>query len=65
MFSVITSAMAATPASVTGAYVGASGFSYPSWRGEFYAENARPGEFLERLMPVTHAAFIANSRVAP
>jgi len=47
VFSVITSAMVATPASVTGAYVGTSGFSYPSWRGAFYPEKARPSEFLE------------------
>jgi uncharacterized protein YecE (DUF72 family) len=39
--------MVATPASVTGAYVGTSGFSYPSWRGEFYPEKARPADFLE------------------
>jgi uncharacterized protein YecE (DUF72 family) len=30
-----------------GAYVGTSGFSYPSWRGDFYPEQARPAEFLE------------------
>ena len=46
MFSVITSAMIATSASVTGAYVGTSGFSYPSWRGGFYPEKAKPAEFL-------------------
>jgi uncharacterized protein YecE (DUF72 family) len=40
--------MAATPASVTGAYVGTSGFSYPSWRGGFYPDKARPSEFLAR-----------------
>jgi uncharacterized protein YecE (DUF72 family) len=40
--------MVATPSSVTGLYVGASGFSYPSWRGGFYPEHARPSEFLER-----------------
>jgi uncharacterized protein YecE (DUF72 family) len=39
--------MAATPASVTGAYVGTSGFSYPSWRGGFYPTRAKPAEFLE------------------
>ena len=39
--------MVATPASVTGAYVGTSGFSYPSWRGGFYPERAKPAEFLE------------------
>jgi uncharacterized protein YecE (DUF72 family) len=47
VFSVITSAMVATPASVTGAYVGTSGFSYPSWRGEFYPAQAKPAEFLQ------------------
>lgn len=56
MFSVITSAMVATSASVTGAYVGTSGFSYPSWRGGFYPEKAKPAEFLgwfsERLPSV-------------
>ena len=56
MFSVITSAMVATPASLTGAYVGTSGFSYPSWRGGFYPEKAKPAEFLsffaERLPSV-------------
>jgi uncharacterized protein YecE (DUF72 family) len=48
--------MVATPASVTGAYVGTSGFSYPSWRGGFYPEKAKPSEFLglfaERLPSV-------------
>jgi uncharacterized protein YecE (DUF72 family) len=38
----------ATPASVPGLYVGTSGFSYPSWRGGFYPEKAKPSEFLER-----------------
>jgi uncharacterized protein YecE (DUF72 family) len=46
----------ATPASVTGAYVGTSGFSYPPWRGGFYPEKAKPAEFLgwfsERLPSV-------------
>lgn len=27
-------------------YAGSSGFSYPSWRGAFYPESARPEEFL-------------------
>jgi uncharacterized protein YecE (DUF72 family) len=39
--------MVATPTSVTGAYVGTSGFSFPSWRGGFYPEKAKPSEFLE------------------
>jgi uncharacterized protein YecE (DUF72 family) len=39
--------MIATRASVTGAHVGTSGFSYPSWRGGFYPEKARPADFLE------------------
>jgi len=38
--------MVATPASVTGAYVGTSGFSYPSWRGGFYPADADPKTFL-------------------
>jgi uncharacterized protein YecE (DUF72 family) len=36
----------ATSASVTRAYVGASGFSYPEWRGSFYPADAKPPEFL-------------------
>jgi len=39
--------MVATSASVTGAYVGTSGFSYPSWRGGFYPTDADPKTFLE------------------
>jgi uncharacterized protein YecE (DUF72 family) len=46
----------ATPASLTRPYVGTSGWSYPTWRGGFYPENARPAEFLrfysERLPSV-------------
>ena len=38
--------MTDTPPSVTGLYVGTSGFSYPTWRGGFYPENAKPDEFL-------------------
>jgi uncharacterized protein YecE (DUF72 family) len=37
-------------------YVGASGFSYPSWRGDFYPAGSRPSDFLryyaERLPSV-------------
>lgn len=40
--------MTATPPRVTGAYVGASGFSYPSWKPGFYPADARPPEFLRR-----------------
>jgi uncharacterized protein YecE (DUF72 family) len=44
------------PASVTRAYVGASGFSYPTWRGGFYPADAKPADFLrlyaERLPSV-------------
>jgi uncharacterized protein YecE (DUF72 family) len=43
----ITCSVTATPASVTRAYVGASGFSYPEWRGSFYPPDAKPPEFLE------------------
>jgi uncharacterized protein YecE (DUF72 family) len=48
--------VADTPPSVTGAYVGASGFSYPSWRPDFYPADAKPPDFLrlyaERLPSV-------------
>jgi uncharacterized protein YecE (DUF72 family) len=44
------------PASVTRAYVGTSGFSYPTWRGGFYPAEAKPADFLrlyaERLPSV-------------
>ena len=43
-----TSGMTATPPRVTGAYVGASGFSYPSWKPAFYPADAKPPEFLRR-----------------
>lgn len=46
MLSGITSGMTATAASVPGLYVGTSGFSYPTWRGEFYPEGSRPSDFL-------------------
>ncbi len=46
VFSGITSGVTATPASVPGLYVGTSGFSYPTWRGAFYPEKARPADFL-------------------
>jgi uncharacterized protein YecE (DUF72 family) len=38
--------MAATSASLAGAYVGTSGWSYPSWRGDFYPADADPKTFL-------------------
>jgi uncharacterized protein YecE (DUF72 family) len=38
--------MAATAASVPGLYVGTSGFSYPTWRGEFYPKGSKPADFL-------------------
>jgi Protein of unknown function DUF72 len=52
----MTCSVTATSASVTRAYVGASGFSYPEWRGSFYPSDAKPPEFLghyaERLSAV-------------
>ncbi|MDP9491606.1 MAG: DUF72 domain-containing protein [Actinomycetota bacterium] len=55
-FSATTCSITATPASVTRAYVGASGFSYAEWRGSFYPADAKPPEFLghyaERLSAV-------------
>jgi Protein of unknown function DUF72 len=38
--------MAATSASLAGAYVGTSGWSYPSWRAGFYPADADPKAFL-------------------
>ena len=38
--------MTATKASVPGAYVGTSGWSYPKWRPGFYPAGTKPGEFL-------------------
>lgn len=56
VFSGITSVVTATDASIGTLYVGTSGFSYPSWRGGFYPEKARPADFLrlyaERLPSV-------------
>ena len=43
-----TSVMTATRRTVARAYVGASGFSYPSWKPGFYPADARPEEFLAR-----------------
>jgi uncharacterized protein YecE (DUF72 family) len=36
----------ATRPSVAGLYAGTSGFSFASWRGGFYPENAKPADFL-------------------
>jgi len=38
----------ATKSSVPRAYVGASGWSYPSWRPDFYPAGTKPNEFLGR-----------------
>jgi uncharacterized protein YecE (DUF72 family) len=40
--------MTATSPRVTGAYVGASGFSYATWKPAFYPAGAKPDEFLRR-----------------
>jgi uncharacterized protein YecE (DUF72 family) len=46
----------ATAASVPGLYVGTSGFSYPTWRPDFYPAGTKPADFLrfysERLPSV-------------
>src|SRR5438477_1740275 len=57
MFSGITSVVAATGTpSVAGAYVGTSGFSYPTWKPDFYPAKTPQKEFLrayaERLPSV-------------
>ena len=48
--------MTATKVSVPRAYVGTSGWSYPTWRPGFYPSGTKPGEFLrhyaERLPSV-------------
>jgi uncharacterized protein YecE (DUF72 family) len=36
----------ATPLSVEGAYVGTSGWSYPSWKPGFYPTDSKPADFL-------------------
>lgn len=38
--------MTATPLSVERAYVGTSGWSYPSWKPGFYPADAKPADFL-------------------
>jgi uncharacterized protein YecE (DUF72 family) len=51
----------ATPASVTRAYVGASGFSYPEWRGAFYPADAKPPAFLEHYASRLGAVELNNT----
>jgi uncharacterized protein YecE (DUF72 family) len=46
VFSGITSAVTATPASLAGLYVGTSGWSYPSWKPGFYAPGTKSEDFL-------------------
>jgi uncharacterized protein YecE (DUF72 family) len=52
----MTSGVTAISSSVTGLYVGTSGWSYPSWKPDFYPPDAKPAEFLrhyaERLPSV-------------
>jgi uncharacterized protein YecE (DUF72 family) len=52
----MTSGVTATSPSVTGPYVGTSGWSYPSWKPGFYPADAKPADFLrfyaERLPTV-------------
>src|SRR5256884_7320555 len=42
----ITSAVTATRASLAGEYVGTPGWSYPSWRPDFYPGGTKPEDFL-------------------
>jgi uncharacterized protein YecE (DUF72 family) len=52
----MTSGVTATESSVTGLYVGTSGWSYPSWKPGYYPPEAKPTDFLrfyaERLPSV-------------
>jgi uncharacterized protein YecE (DUF72 family) len=56
VFSGITSGVTAIESSVTGLYVGTSGFSFPTWKGGFYPADAKAADFLrlysERLPSV-------------
>jgi uncharacterized protein YecE (DUF72 family) len=42
----MTSGVTATVSSVTGLYVGTSGWSYPSWKPGFYPADTKPADFL-------------------
>jgi uncharacterized protein YecE (DUF72 family) len=48
-------------------YAGASGFSYPSWKGEFYPADARPEDFLRLYGERVNAVELNNTfyRVPP
>jgi len=46
LFSGITSAVVDTLPSLTAPYVGTSGWSYPSWRPDFYPAGTKPTDFL-------------------
>jgi uncharacterized protein YecE (DUF72 family) len=46
VFSGITSAAVVTEPTLTRAYVGTSGWSYPSWRPDFYPTGTKPEDFL-------------------
>ena len=46
LFSGITSAAVVTEPTLTRAYVGTSGWSYPSWRPDFYPAGTKPEGFL-------------------
>jgi uncharacterized protein YecE (DUF72 family) len=52
----MTSGVTATDSSVTGLYVGTSGWSYPTWKPGFYPAETKPADFLrhyaERLPSV-------------
>jgi uncharacterized protein YecE (DUF72 family) len=52
----MTSGVTAMKSSLTGLYVGTSGFSFPTWKGGFYPPDAKPADFLrlysERLPSV-------------
>jgi uncharacterized protein YecE (DUF72 family) len=42
----ITPGVTATASTLTGLYVGTSGFSYPTWRPDFYPAGSKPKDFL-------------------
>ena len=57
----MTCSMTAISPSVTRAYVGASGFSYPEWRGSFYPADAKPPEFLAHYAQRLSAVELNNT----
>src|SRR5438093_503063 len=61
----ITSAVTATRASLAGAYVGTSGWSYPSWRPDFYPGGTKPEDFLHHYAERLSRGVARRQRAVP